>query len=298
MKVINYFDSDRQEHWLEKIGECDWGAGKYLYELLSKKVFFETVGEKSRLLLLTDGDELISFCTYAEKDDVQPTQLTPWVGFVYTYPQYRGHRYVGRLFNEIGRIAETEDVPQVYISTNEEGLYEKYGCEYKEQMTDIEGEPTRVYVKKFPHVQLADYSDELKDRVFAFTDECFRELGKAFEPQGRHSFYNDIESTFAMFKCLLADDNVIGTVGLKKIDDDTVELKALYLDKNYRGQGLGTKLINTAVDEARQLGFKTIVLDSMSGYKDALKLYEKTGFVPTERFNDNPYADVFMKKDL
>ena len=25
---------------------------------------------------------------------------------------------------------------------------------------------------------------------------------------------------------------------------------------------------------------------------------EKTGFVPTERFTDNPYADVFMKKDL
>ena len=145
---------------------------------------------------------------------------------------------------------------------------------------------------------IVDYSDELKDSVFKFTDACFRELGKAFEPDGRHSFYNDIENTFAMFKCLLADDNVIGTVGLKKIDDDTVELKALYLDKNYRGQGLGTKLINTAFDEARQLGFKTIVLDSMSGYKDALKLYEKTGFVPTERFNDNPYADVFMKKDL
>jgi GNAT superfamily N-acetyltransferase len=298
MKVINYFDSDRQEHWLEKIGECDWGAGKYLYELLSKNEFYETVGEGSRLLLLIDGDELMSFCTYAVKDDVQSTELTPWVGFVYTYPQYRGHRYVGLLFNEIGKIAETEEVPQVYISTNEEGLYEKYGCEYKEQMTDIEGEPTRIYVKKFPHVQLVDYSDELKDSVFKFTDTCFSELDKAFEPEGRHSFYNDIGSSFASFKCLLADDEVIGTVGLKKIDDDTAELKALYLHKEYRGLGWGSRLINSAIDEARTLEFKTIVLDSMSIYKDALKLYEKSGFVPTERFNDNPYADIFMKKDL
>ena len=58
------------------------------------------------------------------------------------------------------------------------------------------------------------------------------------------------------------------------------------------------KLIDTAIKESGRLGFKTIVLDSMSIYKDALRLYEKTGFVPTERFNDNPYADVFMKRDL
>ena len=29
--------------------------------------------------------------------------------------------------------------------------------------------------------KIVDYSDELKDGVFEFTDECFRELGKAFE---------------------------------------------------------------------------------------------------------------------
>lgn len=47
------------------------------------------MGEKSRVMLLVDGDDLISFCTYAEKDDIQPTELTPWIGFVYTFPQYR-----------------------------------------------------------------------------------------------------------------------------------------------------------------------------------------------------------------
>lgn len=145
---------------------------------------------------------------------------------------------------------------------------------------------------------IVDYSDELKDGVFEFTDECFRELGKAFEPQDRHSFYNDIGSCFVSFKCLLSDEKIVGTVGLKKLDDDTVELKALYLHKEYRGRGWGRKLIDTAIKESGRLGFKTIVLDSMSIYKDALRLYEKTGFVPTERFNDNPYADVFMKRDL
>ncbi len=34
MTVINFFDSDKQSHWLNKIKNGDWGAAKYLYELL------------------------------------------------------------------------------------------------------------------------------------------------------------------------------------------------------------------------------------------------------------------------
>ena len=82
-------------------------------------------------------------------DDIQPTDLTPWIGFVYTYPKYRGHRYFGLLMDEIERLAEEENVSAVYISTNETGLYEKYGCEYYAEMTDIHGEPSRVYIRRF-----------------------------------------------------------------------------------------------------------------------------------------------------
>ena len=79
MQVIDYFESDRQEHWLAAIGAADWGAGAFLCELLSRGTFFDAVGEGSRVLLLTEGDELISFCTYAKWDDIQPTDLTPGV---------------------------------------------------------------------------------------------------------------------------------------------------------------------------------------------------------------------------
>lgn len=148
MKVIDYFKSDRQQHWLEEIKRSDWGAGAFLFELISKGTFFDAVGEESRILLLIEGDALISYCTYAEKDDIQPTELTPWMGFVYTFPEYRGHRYVGMLFEEIERIAKEDGTPEVYISTNHIGLYEKYGCEFKTIMKDMDGNPSRIYVKR------------------------------------------------------------------------------------------------------------------------------------------------------
>ena len=147
-------------------------------------------------------------------------------------------------------------------------------------------------------IKRVPYDAAYKQRVFDFTDRCFEELGKKFEPEGRHYFYNDIEKTFEVFYCLVDEEKVIGTVALKRIDDYTVELKALYLDKSYRGQHLGSRLIKVAIDEAKTRGFKSMVLDSMSKYKEALHLYEKCGFRNTERFNDNVYADVFMKLDL
>ena len=148
MRVINYFDSDRKEHWLNEINRSDWRAARYLHELLKRGTFFDAVGEESKVILLTDGDELISFCTYARKDDIQSTELTPWMGFVYTFPEHRGHRYVGLLMDEVERLAIKEGMSNVYISTDHIGLYEKYGCDFVTEMKDMNGELSRVYVKK------------------------------------------------------------------------------------------------------------------------------------------------------
>ena len=147
MQVIDYFSCERPEHWLSQIKKSDWGAGQFLYQLLSENKFKDAVGEKSKVLMLTYGAELISFCSYAEKDDIQPTELTPWMGFVYTFPEYRGHRYVGKLFLEIEKLAKAENVHDIFISTNHTGLYEKYGCEFYQTMNDMDGEPSRVYIK-------------------------------------------------------------------------------------------------------------------------------------------------------
>lgn len=149
MQVIEYFSSDRPEHWLRQIGKSDWAAGQYLFQLLSEHKFCEVVGQNPKVLLLTDGEELVSFCTYTEKDDIRPTELTPWMGFVYTFPQYRRRHCMQKLFQEVENLARAENIHTVYISTNHTGLYEKYGCEFYQTMPDVHGEIARVYRKSF-----------------------------------------------------------------------------------------------------------------------------------------------------
>ena len=82
MKIIEYFSTDNKEYWLSKIKESDWGAGQFLYDLLKNQKLKPYVGENTKVLLLVDGENLISFCTFADKDDIHPNynrilQLVP-----------------------------------------------------------------------------------------------------------------------------------------------------------------------------------------------------------------------------
>ena len=147
MKVIEYFTTENKEHWLKEIQKSDWGAGQFLYQLLRENNLKETVGATALVPMLVDGEALVSFCTFAPLDDIQPTELTPWIGFVYTFPKYRGHRYAGQLLDYAESIATIMGREYVYISTNHIGLYEKYGYEFFEMAKDIGGEDSRVYRK-------------------------------------------------------------------------------------------------------------------------------------------------------
>ena len=86
MDILDYESTVRPEWWLKQIGDCDWTAARYLHTLLTENRFHELYGKRARLLLLTDGTKLVSFCTYAERDEIPDTELTPWMGFVYTRP--------------------------------------------------------------------------------------------------------------------------------------------------------------------------------------------------------------------
>lgn len=125
MKIIEYFSTDRKEHWLSELKKSDWGAGQRLYEWLRDGILKDFVGDNTKVFMLVDGEKLLSFCTFAEKDDIQPTELTPWIGFVYTFPDYRGNHYAGKLLAHVELLAKEEGVKRIHISTGEIGLYER-----------------------------------------------------------------------------------------------------------------------------------------------------------------------------
>ena len=145
MEILSYYDTPQPERWLEQIGASDWAAGQFLYRLLKENRFFGQIGERSEVLLLADGDRLAAFCTYGERDDIPDTDLTPWIGFVYTFPAYRGRRLMGKLIGRCRETAREDGFDALYISTREKGLYEKYGARCFAQMKDAQGETSDIF---------------------------------------------------------------------------------------------------------------------------------------------------------
>jgi len=94
--------------------------------------------------------------------------------------------------------------------------------------------------------------------------------------------------------------NILGTTGVRNLKqfESTCELKRMYVLRDFRRLALGQKLLDTAIDFARSVGYSRIVLDSSKALHPARALYLKNGFADIPRYNDNYRADVFMERRL
>lgn len=75
-----------------------------------------------------------------------------------------------------------------------------------------------------------------------------------------------------------ANDSVIATVGLRKVNATTCELRKMYMAPNIRGRGLGKQLLQFALTKAATLGYQHVTLETASPLVEAIALYKNYGF--------------------
>ena len=100
------------------------------------------------------------------------------------------------------------------------------------------------------------------------------------------------------FFVALSDGLPLGCVGLKGAGGPLAEIKRLWVAPAARGLGLARRLMDAAETAARQLLITTLRLDTNSALGEAMQLYRRTGWTEIERFNDDPYPDLFFEKRL
>jgi DNA-binding MarR family transcriptional regulator/GNAT superfamily N-acetyltransferase len=100
------------------------------------------------------------------------------------------------------------------------------------------------------------------------------------------------------FFVALSDGLPLGCVGLKGAGSPLAEIKRLWVAPAARGLGLARRLMDAAETAARQLLITTLRLDTNSALGEAMQLYRRTGWTEIERFNDDPYPDLFFEKRL
>ena len=136
------------------------------------------------------------------------------------------------------------------------------------------------------------------DRVIDLVSTVLAEFQLPFDPDSKDADLKDMEGSYILAGGVfeLIEDSqgkLVGTYGLFPLSDNTCELRKMYFIPEIRGLGLGKKVLERAVEHARRLGFKEIVLETISVLKRAIYLYTRFGFVPTSM--DHPNARVDQK---
>jgi GNAT superfamily N-acetyltransferase len=83
----------------------------------------------------------------------------------------------------------------------------------------------------------------------------------------------------------------IGCAALRKLELDTCELKRLYVRPAFRGKGTARDLVKELITEARSIGYKRMVLDTLPSMQAAHELYRTLGFHEIPAYQKNPTPD-------
>jgi GNAT superfamily N-acetyltransferase len=90
-----------------------------------------------------------------------------------------------------------------------------------------------------------------------------------------------------------------GCVALRSLDETACEMKRLFVRPAFRGNGLGRRLAERVVEEARGIGYSIMRLDTLPRMDAAVRLYESLGFQRCAAYYNTPLRDtLFMQLPL
>ncbi|GAB3781926.1 bifunctional helix-turn-helix transcriptional regulator/GNAT family N-acetyltransferase [Nocardioides ungokensis] len=142
-------------------------------------------------------------------------------------------------------------------------------------------------------------SPEAVAAVSAYFDELDRRFPGGFDPGD--AWTHDAEAfapPHGVFVAARDEERVVGCGGVQRLDPDTAEIKRMWIHPDWRGAGLGSRLLRHLEERAAGLGHRRVRLDTNGTLTEAIGMYGRAGYRPTERYNDNPYAQAWFEKEL
>ncbi len=129
-------------------------------------------------------------------------------------------------------------------------------------------------------------------------------VGTAYADKSLDCMFESYTQEKKAYFVIEENNQIIGGAGICQLDNfdgNVCELQKMYFAPEARGRGIGTKMMKTCLDKAREFGFEKCYLETMPYMDDARKLYYKSGFVNLEKpMGDTGHysCNVWMIKEL
>jgi len=93
---------------------------------------------------------------------------------------------------------------------------------------------------------------------------------------------------------------IVGSIALRELADrpPSGEIKRMYVQPVHRRHGIAKALLAALESFAAASGYDWLYLDSAPGMDTAINFYKRHGYTPCDRYNDNPQANIFLRKQL
>lgn len=107
-----------------------------------------------------------------------------------------------------------------------------------------------------------------------------------------NSFYSQFNGIDSLQNCILLYENnsAIGCGAIKRYNDESYEVKRMFVHPDARGQGSGQKIVMALEKWAKELGAAQLILETGKRMPDAVQLYKKMGYQITKNYP--PYVGV------
>ncbi len=81
-----------------------------------------------------------------------------------------------------------------------------------------------------------------------------------------------------LFLVALDNDRLVGTGAIRRLDEQTAEIKRMWLLDAYQGQGIGFRVIDELLHFARQQQYRSVYLTTSWAQQRAIQFYQQIGF--------------------
>ncbi|MEM7303214.1 MAG: GNAT family N-acetyltransferase [Pseudomonadota bacterium] len=89
------------------------------------------------------------------------------------------------------------------------------------------------------------------------------------------------------------DEKLLGCGALRRIRPDAVEMKRMFVRPEAQGTGIGKRLFDMRIEEAKKMGCRAVYADTAKGNRSMLTMYERFGFQYIQRYPENANPPEF-----